>query len=200
MEANNGFHRIGLAVKGKKGGREMIFKSVFFTGLFCVLLSFSGQIVSVVSAAEIKIGVMNVQKVLVESVSGKAAKNMFEVKAKELKGKFEAEENALIALQQDIEKKSSAWSAEKKETEVREYQKKGREFQAKTEDARFELKQLQDKELEPILKTMQEVVDAYGKKNGFTVILDSKIGVLYYNNALDVSADLTKALDQAMKK
>jgi len=200
VEANNGFHRIGLAVKGKKGGREMIFKSVFFTGLFCVLLSFSGQIVSVVSAAEIKIGVMNVQKVLVESVSGKAAKNMFEVKAKELKGKFEAEENALIALQQDIEKKSSAWSAEKKETEVREYQKKGREFQAKTEDARFELKQLQDKELEPILKTMQEVVDAYGKKNGFTVILDSKIGVLYYNNALDVSADLTKALDQAMKK
>lgn len=178
----------------------MILKSVFFTGLFCVVLSFSGQIVSVVSAAEVKIGVMNVQKVLVESVSGKAAKNMFEVKAKELKGKFEAEENALIALQQDIEKKSSAWSAEKKETEVREYQKKGREFQAKTEDARFELKQLQDKELEPILKTMQEVVDAYGKKNGFTVILDSKIGVLYYNNALDVSADLTKALDQAMKK
>ena len=103
-------------------------------------------------------------------------------------------------MQQEIEKKSSAWSAEKKEAQVREYQKKGREFQAKTEDARFELKQMQDKELEPILKTMQGVVDAYGKQNGYTVILDSKIGVIYANSAIDVSADLTKALDQAMMK
>ena len=178
----------------------MIFRSVFLAGLFFAVMSFGGQSVSVASAAEVKIGVMNVQRVLVESVSGKAAKNMFEAKAKELKGKFQAEENALVAMQQEIEKKSSAWSAEKKESEIREYQKKGREFQAKTEDARFELKQLQDKELEPILKTMQEVVDAYGKKNGYTVILDSKIGVLYFNSVIDVSADLTKALDQAMKK
>ncbi|MDD3816250.1 MAG: OmpH family outer membrane protein, partial [Desulfocapsaceae bacterium] len=106
----------------------------------------------------------------------------------------------LAAMQQEIEKKSSAWSAEKKEAQVREYQKKGREYQAKTEDARFELKQLQDKELEPILKTLQSVVEAYGKKNGYTVILDSKVGVLYANATIDISADLTKALDQAMKK
>lgn len=178
----------------------MNLRSVLFLGLFLAVSSLGGQHVSVASAAEVKIGVMNVQKVLVESVSGKAAKTLFEAKAKELKDKFQVEENALVAMQQEIEKKSSAWSAEKKESEVREYQKKGREFQAKTEDARFELKQLQDKELEPILKTMQGVVDAYGKKNGYTVILDSKIGVLYYNSVVDVSADLTKALDQAMKK
>jgi len=187
-------------VEEKGRGKEMTLKAVFFTGLFLAVMSFAGQHVSVANAAEIKIGVMNVQRVLVESVSGKAAKNMFEAKAKELKAKFQAEENSLVAMQQEIEKKSSAWSAEKKESEVREYQKKGREFQVKTEDARFELKQLQDKELEPILKTMQTVVDTYGKKNGYTVILDSKIGVLYSNNAIDVSADLTKALDQAMKK
>ena len=175
-------------------------RSVIFVGLFFAIMSFCGQNVSVASAAEFKIGVMNVQKVLLESASGKSAKNMFEAKAKELKGKFQNEENALTAMQQDIEKKSSAWSAEKKEAQTREYQKKGREYQAKTEDARFELKQLQDKELEPILKTMQAVVEDYGKKNGYTVILDSKVGVLYANSAIDVSVELTKALDQAMTK
>lgn len=171
-----------------------------FAGLFFAVLSICGLNTSVANAAELKIGVMNVQKVLLDSVSGKAAKNMFENKAKELKGKFQNEENALTAMQQEIEKKSSAWSAEKKEAQVREYQKKGREFQVKTEDARFELKQLQDKELEPILKTLQTVVEEYGKKNGYTVILDSKAGVLYASSAIDLSADLTKALDQAMKK
>ncbi len=178
----------------------MISRSVIFAGLFFAVMSFCGQNVSVANAAEFKIGVMNVQKVLLDSVSGKAAKNMFEAKAKELKGKFQSEENALTAMQQEIEKKSSAWSAEKKEAQTREYQKKGREYQAKTEDARFELKQLQDKELEPILKTMQAVVEDYGKKNGYTVILDSKVGVLYANSAIDVSVELTKALDQAMTK
>lgn len=178
----------------------MISRSVMFAGLFFSVMSFCGLNTSVASAAEIKIGVMNVQKVLLDSTSGKAAKNMFEAKAKELKGKFQSEENVLTAMQQEMEKKSSAWSAEKKEAQTRDYQKKGREYQAKTEDARFELKQLQDKELEPILKTMQAVVEDYGKKNGYTVILDSKVGVLYANSAIDVSADLTKALDQAMMK
>ncbi len=175
-------------------------RNIFFAGLLFVVIGFCGQNTSVASAAELKIGVMNVQKVLLDSNSGSAAKALFEAKAKELKGKFQNEENALKAMQQDIEKKSSAWSAEKKEEQVREYQKKGREYQAKTEDARFELKQLQDKELEPILKTLQDVVENFGQKNGYTVILDSKIGVLYHNSAVDVSVPLTKALDQAMKK
>lgn len=171
-----------------------------FAGILLAVMSlglFGGP---VANAAEMKIGVMNVQKVLLDSVAGKTAKGTFETKAKELKGKFQNEENALKAMQEEIEKKSSAWSAEKKDAQVREFQKKGREFQAKTEDARFELKQLQDKELEPILKTLQTVVEEYGKRNGYTVILDSKIGVLYANAAIDVSADLTKALDMAMKK
>jgi outer membrane protein len=178
----------------------MIVRPVFFVGLLFAVLSLCGINSSVVNAAEMKIGVMNVQKVLLDSAAGKAAKAKFESKAKELKAKFQTEENALTAMQDDIEKKSSAWSAEKKEAQVREYQKKGREFQVKTEDARFELKQLQDKELEPILKTLQTVVEGYGKQNGYTAIFDSKIGVLYNTPAIDVSVDLTKALDQAMTK
>jgi outer membrane protein len=178
----------------------MMVRPVVFVGLFFAVLSFCGLSCSAADAVEIKIGVMNIQKVLLDSAAGKAAKTKFEAKAKELKAKFQTEETALTAKQEEIEKKSSAWSAEKKEAEIRDFQKKGREFQVKTEDARFELKQLQDKELEPILKTLQAIVEDYGKKNGYTVILDSKIGVLYANAAVDVSADLTKALDQSMKK
>jgi outer membrane protein len=171
-----------------------------FAGLLLAVLSFCGGSGTVAHAAEIKIGVMNVQQVLLDSAAGKSAKAKFETKAKELKAKFQTEENALKTMQEDIEKKGSAWSAEKKEAQGREFQKKSREFQAKTEDARFELKQLQEKELEPILKTLQTVVESYGKQNGYTAIFDAKIGVLYSTPAINVSADLTKALDQAMTK
>lgn len=146
-----------------------------------------------------KIGVLDIQKVLLESSSGRKAKEVFEKRANELQTKFQAEQDALVALQQEIEKKSSAWSAEKKSEKVRELQKKQRDLQGKSQDAQLELKGLQDKELEPILKMLQTVVDTYGQKNGYAVILDSKVGVLYNSDAVDVSEDIRKELDKRLK-
>jgi outer membrane protein len=149
-------------------------------------------------AAEMKVGVMNVQKVLVNSVSGKTAKEKFDQKMQDLQSKFKTEEQDLVDMQGEIEKKSSAWSEETKQLKMREFQKKRRELQEKSEDARFELKTLQDKELAPILKALEGVVDTFGKSNGYTLILDSKAGVIYFSDAVDISDQLVKELDAAM--
>ncbi|MBW2659960.1 MAG: OmpH family outer membrane protein, partial [Deltaproteobacteria bacterium] len=131
---------------------------------------------------------------------GKAAKVRFENKMKDLQKKFKGEEDALKKLQDEIKKKSSAWSEEKKAEKVREFQKSGRELQAKTEDARFEMKQMQDKELEPILKSLEKVVAQYGKDNGYTAIMDSKSGIVYFDKAVDISDVVVKELNKAMAK
>jgi outer membrane protein len=149
-------------------------------------------------ATELKLGVMNVQKIIVGCKAGKAAKERFDVKMKDLQSSFTGEEADLKKLQAEIKKKSSAWSEEKKAEKVREFQKSGRELQAKTEDARFEMKQLQDKELEPILKSLEKVVETYGKDQGYTMILDSKSGVIFYDKTTDVSDSIMKLLDKAM--
>ncbi len=101
-------------------------------------------------------------------------------------------------MQKDIEKKSSAWSEETKQEKVREFQKKRRELQAKSEDARFELKQLQDKELAPILKALEKVVDGYASANGYTLILDAKNHVIYSDQTIDISDKLIIELNAAM--
>ncbi len=150
------------------------------------------------SAADMKVGVMNVQQVLVNSASGKVAKEKFDEKMKNLQAKFKAEEQELVDMQSEIEKKSSAWSEETKQLKVREFQKKRRELQEKSEDARFELKTLQDNELEPILKALEKVVADYGDGNGYTLILDSKGGVIYFSEAVDITDELVKELDAAM--
>lgn len=149
-------------------------------------------------AADIKLGVMNVQKIIVECKAGKEAKARFDVKMKDLQSTFKDEEADLKKLQAEIKKKSSAWSEEKKAEKVREFQKNGRELQAKTEDARFEMKQLQDKELEPILKSLEKVVEKYRKDKGYTMIFDSKNGVISFDPTIDISAAVVKLLDTAM--
>lgn len=174
----------------------MILKKILRPVVFCAVLALSVPVFTPAQAAETKIGVMNIQKVLLDSAAGQAAKAAFEARAQELQAKFQAEEDALMALQQEIEKKSSVWSAEVKDEKVREYQKKGRELQVKTEDARVELKQLQDRELEPILKRLQAVVEEYAKKEGYTVILDSKAGVHYFNEAIELSARMVEELNK----
>ena len=149
-------------------------------------------------AAEVKLGVMNVQKIIVGCKAGKAAKERFDVKMKDLQASFTDEEADLKKLQAEIKKKSSAWSEEKKAEKVRDFQKSGRELQAKTEDARFEMKQLQDKELEPILKSLEKVVEKYGKDQGYTMILDSKNGVIFFDKTIDLSDSIVKLLDKEM--
>ena len=169
----------------------------FLVGLIFVCVCFAA---SSGFAADLKLGIMNVQQIIVTCDAGKAAKGRFDAKMKELQGKFKGEEDSLKALQEEIKKKSSAWSEEKKTEKVREFQKDGRELQAKTEEARFEMKQLQDKELEPILKALEEVVNKYGKDNGYTAIMDGKNGVVFYDPAIDITDIIVKKLNGALAK
>lgn len=164
----------------------LIFSLVFFASNNCF-------------AAELKLGVMNVQQIIVECDAGKAAKARFDKKMKTLQSSFKAEEEELKGMQDEIKKKSSAWSETKKAEKVREFQKSGRDLQAKTEDARMEMKNMQDKELEPILKALEKVVDKYGAENGFSAILDAK-SVIYFDEKVDITKVITKKLNGVLAK
>ncbi len=148
---------------------------------------------------DVKIGIMNVQKVLVQSEAGLKAKAVFEQKNQELQASLQADQQALEQLQQEIEKKSSVWSKEKQDEQILEFNRMRRDLNTKTEDARAEMKRLQDKELEPIIKVLEKVVDDYGAKEKFTMILDAKSGVIYYDQAIDISDVLTTELNKAMQ-
>ena len=167
------------------------------TVLIAALFVFVGLAITEPQAAELKVGVINVQKVLLTCEAGKVAKVKVDAKMKELQDSFKKEEEALKALQDEIKKKSSAWSEEKKAEKVREYQKNGRELQVKTDDAKFEMKQLQDKEVEPILKTLEKVVEKFGKEKAYSAILEARNG-LYFDDSIDITDTIVKKLNEAM--
>jgi len=165
-------------------------------GVCAVLLLWSGT----VHAEDVKLGVMNVQRVLIECAAGKAAKARFDERMQELQTTLKSEEDALLAMQNDIENKSSAWSEDTKQEKMREFQRKRREAQEKAEDARFELKAMQDKELDPILQTLEKVVKDYGEANGYSLLIDSRSGVLHAAQGIDITDKIVVELDAAMAK
>ncbi len=151
-----------------------------------------------VFAADAKIGVINMKKVLADSEAGKKAQKVLEKKMNELRAKFKKDEQALIALQKEIEKKSSAWSDSVKQEKAIEFQKKRRDLAAKQDDANLELKQLREKHLTPILKKLEQVVSQVAKKGGYTIVLPNT-AVLFRDKSADITAKITDALNKAMK-
>ena len=145
------------------------------------------------------IGVLDMQKVLLNSNMGKAAQIELEKKIAELETSFKKEEDELKALQEEIEKKSSVWSEEKKQEKAIEFQKLRRDLRVKQEDAQLELKQMQDKQVGPILKELESVVEKYAKEKGIALIFP-KEATLYRNSGVDITEEITQALNAATAK
>ena len=152
-----------------------------------------------VAAENKKIVTVNIQDVLLGSVAGQEVKKVLEEKIAEFQGKFQKEQDDVDALRADIEKKSAVWSQEVKEEKERDYQKRVREMQLKSEDAQFELQQLEKQVMSPVLNELQKVIKEMGEKNGYAMIIDSRAGLLYVDTALDISEIVKKELDARPK-
>jgi outer membrane protein len=169
-----------------------------FFALFFTMVLIIGSGTSLALAAEIKIGVINMQQILSESEAGKKAEESLAGKMDELRAKFKKDEDKLIALQQEIEKKSSAWSDEMKQEKGIEFQKMRRDLQVEQEDANLELKKFREEKVGPILKELQAVVKKYAGKNGYTIILPHNV-VLYSGTGVEITDNIIKELNSAMK-
>jgi len=155
----------------------------------------------------IKIATISIQGVLDKSKAAQDAKKGLEAEFDKHKGKLEKEQNTLEALRAEIEKKGSVWSEEVRGEKEREYQRLAREFGIKNEDAKIAMQQKEKQLMDPILKELHAVIDEIGKKNGYTLVLEysmkglrTRTGLLFADDALDISDTVQKELDRRMKK
>ncbi len=178
----------------------MVGKKLALLSIVCFFLGTLICQASSVRAAEAKIGVINFKKVVLTSAAGAKATTKINEKIKGFQEKFKADEQSLVNLRDDIQKKSSVWSKDKKEQAVIEYNKKQRDLQAKQEDARAEITQMRENELQPVFNAIKTIFEKYGKEHGYSLILDSSNGLMYFADSIDLTNDFIKTLDKSMAK
>lgn len=159
--------------------------------LLAIALFFSAN---PVLAEELKIAVLDMQKVVLNSHQGKKAQQEMEERVGELEKAFKQDEDALTALEDEIDKKSSVWSKETTQEKTNEVRILRRELKAKQDDANIELKQLQEKKLAPIFKELETVVTKFAKDNNYSIILPGQ-AVLFAVEGVDITAEVTDALN-----
>ncbi len=183
-------------------------KTKFLRGLFFVCVALCASSVIAFAAPERgKIATISIQKILGSSKVALDAQKILQTEVDKYQAKFKADEDALTAMKNDIEKKGSVWSDEVRAEKEREYQKKLRDYGLKTDDAKQEMQQLEKRHMEPILKQLNDIIAEVGKKNGYSLILENtmkglrnRTGLLYADDALDISDQIQKELDSRLKK
>ena len=141
---------------------------------------------SVVYAENLKVGVIDTQKILALSSYGKAAKAEIQKKGEALTSDLKTRETEIAELKAKIEREGLVMSPEMREEKEREFRIKVGDYQAQEKKAKQEMAQLQMKLSGRIQEDVLEIVDGIGKKGGYTLILD-KGTLMYAADAIDIS-------------
>jgi len=151
-------------------------------------------------AAQVKIAVINMQKVVRKSVAGQKAMEKLNNKFESLQKQLRAKQDELKAFKEDIEKKGPLMNEDAKAEKEREYKKALRDFKDQSDDAQFEMRQAESKSMEPVLKELEKVVTRIGEEGGYTLILEKNMPGIYFNASnVDITDEVIKAYDNEVK-
>jgi outer membrane protein len=168
-------------------------KKLFLILCICFILPVSAQ-----AEEAIKIGILDLQKVLNECDAGKKAKTDLEALIKSKESAIEKKGVEIEKLKSELQKQVSVLSAEARKSKEDELEKLLRDYQRIVQDSQAEVKKKEGELTEAIIKGVHDLVDEMGKKEGYTVIIEKTLS-LYANEDLDITDDVIKRYNKSKK-
>jgi outer membrane protein len=149
-------------------------------------------IFSVLAFSEVKIGIINAQKLVEESKKGKEIAEKFEKMKNEKESQFNTMQNEVAKIEKEL--LSPALNNETREKKSIDLQNKKTELKRFAEDSQQELQLSLEKELNILKNEIKPIIDQLGKEKGFTIILEVP-AVAYYDPAADITDEIIKIMD-----
>lgn len=160
---------------------------------FCITTLVFGFSTPAFSADVAKIGVINFEKIMQESSAGKMNQNTLTKKGQQLKEKLKKEKDTLDGINKTLERESLVLSADKKREREREFRIRVNDFKKMQEDFAKEMKTLEIKLVNEMQKSVFEIANDIGKKEGFLLIIEKKnAGVIYAPAHVDITDKVIK--------
>jgi len=170
--------------------------SVFGHRSILVLLVVFGWLVPQVGHAETKVGFVDTQKVVSSSKEAKAAEDKLNALLEKKREQFKPQQEQFAKLRQELETQLSVLSPEAlDERQIELTQLKNqieRDVQAAEEEVQIERR----KALAPLLRKIQDVINEIGKQEGFSIIMERHVGVIYFSDSLDITDKVIEQLNQ----
>jgi outer membrane protein len=144
--------------------------------------------------SEVKIGIINPQLVLQNSVKGKEVIERLRSLNMSKQKKYEAMQKEIDTLEKEV--LSPALNAESRDRKTMDLQTKRTEIKRFAEDAQKDSMAMQQKEFESLQRDLMPIIEKIAKTEGFSLVLDlNTAGVTYFEPGIDITDKVIKAYD-----
>jgi outer membrane protein len=152
-------------------------------------------------AAGTRIGYVDVQRVIVRSVAGVAAREQLEKDKATMQKDVDNRKVEVDKLREEMDKKGLVLSAEARREKEETLQRKVRDLRRLAEDLEKELQKKEQQATQRILQELTGVIEKVGKERGFLLIVERRSGgVIYGDPEADVTDEIIKLYDQEKAK
>lgn len=151
-------------------------------------------------ADAVKLGSVDVQKVLLLSDAGKEAKEQLALKANKYEVEKNGREEELKKLKTELEKQSVLLSESARNAKEKDYQQKLKEYQRFLKDAQDDLQAKNDELTNRIVEEIVKVIQDYGRKNAYSYIFVKNDSMIYVDDRSDLTDELLKLFNASRKK
>jgi outer membrane protein len=151
-----------------------------------------------VSAADIKLGYVNLQKALSESAAGQAAKTKMEGEIADIEDQIKQRQEDLQALQDSLKKQMGMLSDEAKEEKQIEFEQRVRDYQRYVKDKQDEMKAREERYTQQILRDLGQQVVTLSEEEGVSMMMEMS-QLVYAAPELDYTDKLIEMYDKEYK-
>jgi outer membrane protein len=144
-----------------------------------------------------KIGFVDVQRVLARSAAGVAAREQLEKEKGSMQREMDTKRQELEKLRDELEKKGPLMTADSRREKQDVFDRKRRDAARLADDFQKELEKREQGLLQKVLQDVSGVIERYGKERGYYLIVERRGAVVLYGAAeADITEDVIRAYDQ----
>ena len=147
----------------------------------------------------IKIGYIDIQKVISESQAGKRARDRFQAQVKKAESDIIKERQDIERLKAELDKKGPLLKDEERRNIEADLQKRSINLQRSMSDHQQELQVRNNEMMSEILKELEKIVNEVGKAEKFTLILE-RSQILYSDQGIDITSKVIDTYNSRAKK
>lgn len=142
-----------------------------------------------------RIGLINIQKILVESKAGKEAKAVFEREVESKRSVLSNKEKSTRAIEEDLKATGAKLKADARKIKEDKLADEIKELRRMSQDMQEELKKKDTELTSKILKDIMDITRKVGEERGYSMVMQISPQIVYATKGNDITDEVLKRYD-----
>ena len=149
------------------------------------------------AAMAAKIAVVAMRDAMISTLDGKAAAAKMDSTYGPKRAALEKEQAAIVTAEDQLRKGAATMSPDAQRSAAQSLANRKKSLERDAQDLDDAMQQEDNRLMQDISGKMGAVIDGYAKKNGYTVVMDASVPVLWAADSANVTPEIIKEYDAA---